>query len=108
QLVDLGLIAHVSDLYKLTVEQVAAMERMGQKSAQNLIDALEKSKHTTLPRFLFALGIREVGEATALTLAQHFGTLDNIKKATEEQLQEAQDIGPIVASHIAAFFQQEH
>lgn len=108
QLVDLGLIAHVSDLYKLTVEQVAAMERMGQKSAQNLIDALEKSKHTTLPRFLFALGIREVGEATALILAQHFGTLDNIKKATEEQLQEAPDIGPVVASHIAAFFQQEH
>lgn len=108
QLVDLGLIAHVSDLYKLTVDQVAAMERMGQKSAQNLIDALEKSKHTTLPRFLFALGIREVGEATALTLAQHFGTLENIRNASEEQLQEAPDIGPVVASRIVAFFQQPH
>lgn len=108
QLVDLKLIAHVSDLYKLEADQVAAMERMGQKSAQNLIDALEKSKSTTLPRFLFALGIREVGEATALTLAQHFGTLENIRNASEEQLQEASDIGPVVASHIAAFFQQDH
>ncbi len=108
QMVDLGLIAHVSDLYRLTAEQVAAMERMGQKSAQNLIDALETSKHTTLQRFLFALGIREVGEATALTLAQHFGTLENIRQATEEQLQEAPDIGPVVARHIVAFFQQSH
>ncbi|HVL02149.1 MAG TPA: helix-hairpin-helix domain-containing protein, partial [Dongiaceae bacterium] len=108
QLVDLGLIAHVSDLYKLQVDQVAAMERMGQKSAQNLIDALEKSKSTTLPRFLFALGIRDVGEATALTLAQHFGTLDNIKAASEEQLQDAQDVGPVVASRIAEFFSQPH
>lgn len=108
QLVDQRLIAHVSDLYRLTVEQVAGMERMGQKSAQNLIDALEKSKATTLPRFLFALGIRDVGEATALTLAQHFGTLDNIRRATEEELQQVQDVGPIVASRIAAFFQQPH
>lgn len=108
QLVDQQLIAHVSDLYRLTVEQVAGMERMGQKSAQNLIDALEKSKATTLPRFLFALGIRDVGEATALTLAQHFGTLANIQRATEEELQQVQDVGPIVASRIAAFFQQPH
>lgn len=108
QLVDLELIAHVSDLYKLEVEAVASMERMGQKSAQNLIDALEKSKATTLPRFLFALGIRDVGEATALTLAQHFGTLDNIRNADEEKLQEASDVGPIVASRIAEFFRQPH
>lgn len=108
QLVDQRLIAHVSDLYRLTVEQVASMERMGQKSAQNLIDALETSKATTLPRFLFALGIREVGEATALTLAQHFGTLANIQRATEDELQQVQDVGPIVASRIAAFFQQSH
>ena len=108
QLVDQRLIAHVSDLYRLTVEQVAGMERMGQKSAQNLIDALETSKTTTLPRFLFALGIRDVGEATALTLAQHFGTLANIQRATEEELQQVQDVGPIVASRIAAFFQQSH
>ncbi len=108
QLVDQGLIAHVSDLYRLDVDQVAAMERMGQKSAQNLIEALEKSKATTLPRFLFALGIREVGEATALTLAQHFGTLENIRSASEEQLQQAPDVGPVVASRIAAFFAQQH
>ena len=108
QLVDQGLIAHVSDLYKLQVKAVAAMERMGQKSAQNLIDALEKSKATTLPRFLFALGIRDVGEATALTLAQHFGTLENIRNASEEQLQEAPDVGPIVASRIVEFFGQPH
>src|SRR5690606_31012209 len=82
--------------------------RMGPKSAQNLIDALEKSKATSLPRFLFALGIRDVGEATALVLAQHFGTLDNIRRATEEELQQVQDVGPIVASRIAAFFQQPH
>ena len=108
QLVDQGLIAYVSDLYKLQVKAVAAMERMGQKSAQNLIDALEKSKATTLPRFLFALGIRDVGEATALTLAQHFGTLENIRNASEEQLQEAPDVGPIVASRIVEFFGQPH
>lgn len=108
QLVDQGLIAHVSDLYGLQVEPVAAMERMGQKSAQNLIDALEASKATTLPRFLFALGIRDVGEATALTLAQHFGTLENIRNASEEQLQEAPDVGPVVASRIAEFFCQPH
>lgn len=108
QLVDQGLIAHVSDLYKLQVEPVAAMERMGQKSAQNLIDALETSKATTLPRFLFALGIRDVGEATALTLAQHFGTLENIRNASEDQLQEAPDVGPIVASRIVEFFGQPH
>ena len=108
QLVDQGLIAHVSDLYRLQVEPVAAMERMGQKSAQNLIDALETSKATTLPRFLFALGIRDVGEATALTLAQHFGTLENIRNASEDQLQEAPDVGPIVASRIVEFFGQPH
>ncbi|NPU92624.1 MAG: NAD-dependent DNA ligase LigA [Gammaproteobacteria bacterium] len=108
QLVDQGLIAHVSDLYRLQVEPVAAMERMGQKSAQNLIDALEASKATTLPRFLFALGIRDVGEATALTLAQHFGTLENIRNASEDQLQEAPDVGPIVASRIVEFFGQPH
>ena len=108
QMVDQGLIAHVSDLYKLGVDQLAALERMGQKSAQNLIDALEKSKTTTLPRFLFALGIREVGEATALALAQHFGKLDNLMQADEDALQAVADVGPVVASHVAAFFQQSH
>jgi DNA ligase (NAD+) len=81
---------------------------MGEKSAQNLIKALEKSKATTLPRFLYALGIREVGEATARGLANHFGTLEAIEQADEEALQETPDVGPIVASHIASFFRQEH
>lgn len=108
QMVDQGLIAHVSDLYRLSVDQVASLDRMGKKSAQKLIDALEKSKATTLPRFLFALGIRDVGEATALNLVQHFGTLENIQRATEEDLQQVQDVGPIVARRIATFFQQPH
>ncbi|RLT96365.1 MAG: NAD-dependent DNA ligase LigA [Ketobacter sp.] len=108
QMVDQGLIAHVSDLYKLKAEQVAAMERMGQKSAENLINALQKSKATTLPRFLFALGIREVGEATALNLANYFGNLESIKQADAEALQQVPDVGPIVADHIATFFQQPH
>ena len=108
QMVDQGLIAHVSDLYTLKAEQVASMERMGQKSAENLINALEKSKATTLPRFLFALGIREVGEATALNLANYFGNLDSIKQADAEALQQVPDVGPIVADHIATFFQQSH
>lgn len=108
QLVDQGLIAHVSDLYCLQAEPVAAMDRMGEKSAQNLIAALENSKATTLPRFLFALGIREVGEATALNLANYFGNLDALKQADADALQQVPDVGPIVANHIAAFFQQPH
>jgi DNA ligase (NAD+) len=81
---------------------------MGEKSAQNLVAALEKSKSTTLPRFLYALGIREVGEATARSLANHFLTLEAIEQADEEALQQTPDVGPIVASHIASFFRQEH
>lgn len=108
QMVDLELIQHVPDLYRLKPEQIAAMERMGEKSAQNLVKALEKSKQTTLPRFLFALGIREVGEATALNLANHFGNLDALKSASLEQLHEVQDVGPVVAGYIEAFFQQAH
>jgi len=108
QMVDQGLIAHVSDLYRLKAEQLAAMERMGDKSAHNLITALENSKSTTLPRFLFALGIREVGEATALNLANYFGNLAALKQADADALQQVPDVGPIVANHIAAFFQQDH
>lgn len=108
QMVDQGLIAHVSDLYRLKAEQLAAMERMGDKSAHNLITALENSKSTTLPRFLFALGIREVGEATALNLANYFGNLAALKQADADTLQQVPDVGPIVANHIAAFFQQDH
>jgi len=108
QLVDAGLIEHVDDLYALTVEQIASLERMGKKSAVNLLQALEKSKHTTLARFIYALGIREVGEATAQTLAQHFGDLQKIEQADEDALQQVEDVGPVVASHIVRFFKQPH
>lgn len=108
QLVDEGLIENVADLYSLSVEPVAAMERMGQKSAENLLAALAKSKTTTLAKFLYALGIREVGEATALNLAQYFGSLDAIISASEESLLEVNDVGPIVAAHIVHFFAQAH
>ncbi len=108
QLVDLELISTVADLYRVSAESVAQMERMGDKSAQNLIKALEDSKKTTLPRFLFSLGIREVGEATALNLANHFGTLDAVKEADQEALQAVPDVGPIVALHIGEFFSQPH
>ena len=108
QLVDAGLIDHVDDLYTLTVEQVSKLERMGEKSAQNLIDGLQQSMHTSLARFIYALGIREVGEATARTLAQHFISLDLIKEADEEALQQVEDVGPVVAAHIVRFFKQQH
>lgn len=106
QLVDEGLISNIADLYRLELPQVAALERMAEKSAQNLLDALEKSKNTTLPRFLYALGIREVGQTTALTLSQHMGSLEAIAEASEEALQEIPDVGPIVAKYLVAFFQQ--
>jgi len=108
QLVDEGLIHDVADLFSLTQSQLAGLERMGEKSAANLIAALEKSKSTTLERFLFALGIREVGESTARTLANHFGTLQRIEEASEEQLLAVADVGPIVAHHIHTFFRQPH
>ena len=108
QMVDASLIEHVDDLYRLKVADIAALERMGEKSAQNLVDALVKSKQTTLARFIYALGIREVGEATAATLAAHFGSLDKLMAADEEALQEASDVGPVVAAHIHKFFQQSH
>jgi DNA ligase (NAD+) len=107
QLVDENLIQSVADLYKLTVPQVAALDRMGEKSAKKLIDAIEASKKTTLPKFLFALGIREVGEVTAQTLANELLTLDAIMSAKEEQLLSLPDIGPVVAHHIVVFFSHE-
>jgi DNA ligase (NAD+) len=107
QLVDTGLIQTVADLYSLTVEAVTELERMGEKSAENLIQSIEKSKKTTLAKFLYALGIREVGEATALALAIHFGKLEPLIKADTETLQSIMDIGPVVAEHIHTFFQQE-
>lgn len=108
QLVDEGLIHDAADLFTLKQEQVAGLDRMADKSAQNLIDALEKSKQTTLERFIFSLGIRQVGETTARTLAQHFGTLDAVMKAKEDELIDVPDVGPVVAESIAHFFGEKH
>ena len=108
QLVDQGHINAVADLYQLTREQLAGLERMGEKSADNLLSALEKSKQTTLEKFIYALGIREVGEATARNLALHFGNYAALANASEEALQEVADVGPVVAHFVAEFFQQPH
>ena len=108
QLVDAGIIKTLPDLYRLGFASLAALDRMADKSAQNIVDALEKSKQTTLPRFLFGLGIRHVGEATAKELVRHFGKLDTIMDATPEQLLQVGDVGPIVAQSIRTFFDQTH
>ncbi|MFG6413262.1 NAD-dependent DNA ligase LigA [Roseateles sp. DC23W] len=108
QLVDSGIVLSLPGLYKLGVAKLAALDRMAEKSAQNLVDALEKSKTPTLARFLFSLGIRQVGETTAKDLARHFGTLDKLMHASVEQLLEVPDVGPIVASSIHTFFAQPH
>lgn len=108
QLVEGGLVKDVADLYYLTEKRLIELERVGPKSAANLINAIECSKHTSLPRFLYALGIREVGAATAQVLAQELGSLEALGGASEERLQQVADIGPIVAAHIAAFFRQSH
>ncbi len=104
QLVDLNLVHSPADLYTLTLGQVCDLERMAEKSGQNVLDALERSKSTSLARFLFALGIRDVGEATAAAIAQHFGKLDRILTASEEDIQQVPDVGPVVAAHVHAFF----
>ena len=108
QLIDGEVVRTLPDLYRLGLTALSALERMADKSAQNVVDALEKSKQTTLPRFLFGLGIRHVGEATAKALARHFGTLDGIMAASAEQLLEVDDVGPVVAQSIHTFFQQPH
>ncbi len=123
QLVDQDIIHDVADLYSLDVDTLAGLERMGKKSAENLVNALEASKRTTLERFLFALGIREVGEVTARALARTFGASDargmsdkrraradieRLAKATQEELEAIPDIGPVVAEHIVRFFKQRH
>jgi DNA ligase (NAD+) len=108
QVVDAGLVHDPADLYALSLNDWANLERMGEKSAANKVQALEKSKKTTLPRFLYALGIREVGEATARNLAQHFKTLPAVMEATEDQLLAVIDVGPIVASHVVHFFAEAH
>ena len=108
QLVDAGIVRTLPDLYKLGFAALAQLDRMADKSAKNLIAALEKSKQTTLPRFLFGLGIRHVGEATAKALALHFGSLDAVMSATPERLLEVADVGPVVATSIHTFFGQVH
>lgn len=108
QLVEANVIRTLPDLYKLGLVGLASLDRMAEKSAQNVLDALEKSKRTTLPRFLFGLGIRHVGEATAKDLARHFGKLDGIMDASVEQLLEVNDVGPVVAQSIRTFFEQPH
>ncbi len=104
QLVDEGLIHTAADLYQLELASLAALERMAEKSAQNLLNALEKSKTTTFARFIYALGIREVGESTAHNLAQYFLTLEALQTATQEYLLEVEDIGPVVAASIEQYF----
>ncbi len=105
---DSPLVKSPADLYKLTVEQFANLERLGEKSAKNLVGALEKSKKTTLARFLYALGIRDVGESTATALANHFGSIEALQDANEAAIQEVPDVGPVVAAHVHTFFQQPH
>lgn len=108
QLVDSGLIRSSADLYVLTKDDLLPLERMGEKSADNLLSAIERSKSTTLARFLFALGIRGVGEATALALANHFGDIEVLLAADEDALMQVPDVGPVVADSIATFFRQPH
>lgn len=107
QLVNVGLVQTVADLYQLQVDDLAAMPRMAQKSATNIMNALEASKKTSLAKFIYALGIREVGEATAQTLADHFLTLENLKLADREALENISDIGPISAQYIVGFFKEK-
>jgi DNA ligase (NAD+) len=104
QLVEHDLVKSPADLYALTLEQLSDLERMGDKSAAKLVQAIQKSRDTTLPRFLFGLGIRDVGEATALALAQHFGKLEKLLEASADEIQQVPDVGPVVAAHVAAFF----
>lgn len=107
-LVDQGMIREVADVYDLDKTRMVALERMGEKSVHNLLDALEESKKTTLPRFIYALGIRGVGEVTALNLAHYFGSLEPLMEADEAILQKVPDIGPIISEQIRAFFRQPH
>ncbi|MEO7031829.1 MAG: NAD-dependent DNA ligase LigA, partial [Herbaspirillum sp.] len=104
RLVDQGLVTTAADLYRLPLIQLAAMDRMGEKSATNILSALEQSRHTSLARFIYALGIRHIGEATAKELATHFGNLNAVMTATEEQLLEVADIGPVGAASVGQFF----
>lgn len=104
QLIELNLVATVADLYTLEAHTLAELERFGEKSAENLVAAIAKSRETSLARFIYALGIREVGETTARQLATYFGNLESLIGATPEQLQDVEDVGPIVAQHVVHFF----
>jgi DNA ligase (NAD+) len=108
QLVESGIIETVVDLYRLDIAQVAGLERMGQKSAENLLAAIDNSRKPPLAKLIYALGIREVGETTARSLAASFADLQAIMDTDEEALQQVQDIGPVVAKHITHFFAQAH
>jgi DNA ligase (NAD+) len=108
QLVEEGIVRTAADLYRLGLAKLASLARMGEKSAANLLAAIESSKDTTLARFIYALGIRNVGEATAKDLARHFGSLDALMNAGEEGLRQVADVGPVVAASIAQFFAEPH
>jgi len=108
QLVAVDRVRTPADLYRLSVEGLLTLERMGQKSAEKLLRSIERSRQTTFSRFLFALGVRDVGEATASALASHFGNLDALMSANEETLQTVTDVGPVVASRVHAFFNEKH
>ncbi|MDX1555470.1 MAG: NAD-dependent DNA ligase LigA [Xanthomonadales bacterium] len=106
QLVEKDLVHSIADLYRLRMDQLTALERMGEKSAANLLEQIDKSRQARLDRFLYALGVREVGEVTAASLARHFGSLERIMSASEDELLEVPDVGPVVAQHVRAFFDQ--
>jgi DNA ligase (NAD+) len=108
QLVDQNIVKTAADLYRMGLIALAGLERMAEKSAQNVLQAIDRSKNTTLARFIFALGIRNVGEATAKELARHFGSLDWLMQADEEALRQVPDVGPVVALSIAQFFAEAH
>ena len=108
QLVEHDLVRNPADLFSLDAAVLADLERMGSRSATKVVEALKRGKQTTLARFLYALGIREVGEATALALAKHFGSLEALIAADEERLRHIPDIGPVVAAAVRAFFQEPH
>jgi len=108
QIDEKGLIEDLADVYELTTDKLEALDRVGARSAANVVAAIDKSRDTTFARFLYALGIREVGEATARLLANEFGDLDALMKADEERLQAAPDVGPVVAKSIYTFFRERH
>ena len=108
QLVDRGMVKSVADIYDLTVEKLMELERMGEKSAGNVIRNIDKSRRNPLPRLIGGLGIRFVGERTAVFLAEAFGSLDKIEEASEDELQQAEEVGPKVAESIRQFFREPH